>query len=72
MKKILLIASIALSTCIISCGNQNNTPSLKNSSSDNTSNEIHTSTSSASTPDSAAGGQRGSSVYRGDTTKMSN
>lgn len=71
MKKILLIASIVLSTGIISCGNKNNT-SESDSSSDNTSTEIHTDSSSASTPDSAAGGQRGSSVYRGDTTKMSN
>lgn len=70
MKRIIVIAFTALSTLIISCGNQNNnTPS-------DTATEIHTDSSSVNTAgsgDSIAVPEKGSGdVNRSDTTKMSN
>ena len=70
MKRIIIIAFTALSTLIISCGNQDhNTPS-------DTATEIDTDSSSVNTAgsgDSMAVPKKGSGdVNRSDTTRMTN
>ncbi|MGN6618519.1 MAG: hypothetical protein ACTHJ5_15200 [Ilyomonas sp.] len=70
MKRIIVIAFTALSSLIISCGNQDNT------SASDTATEINTDSSSVNTAgsgDSMAVPEKGSGdVNRSDTTKMSN